>query len=182
MGGPLQVSGTGTIPTAGACDTATAWSVDFRCASGVTLNFQGLPIAINASSAIKEARLWQEKYQRTNDHGTAFEGTDGWVHVDRSHVASHPADLVKEDPAAYQLRLPHSDVHVRNFLDAVRSRQAPIAPIEDAFQSDALCQISDIAVRSRRPLTWDPQAERFAGDESANRRLALRAMRAPWKI
>ncbi|MBM3854965.1 MAG: hypothetical protein FJ399_17725 [Verrucomicrobia bacterium] len=59
MGAPLEVRGSGTIPTEGACDTATTWAVDFRFGSGVTLNFQGLPIAINAPSAIKNARLWQ---------------------------------------------------------------------------------------------------------------------------
>ncbi len=182
MGGPLEVRGTGAIPTSGACNTATRWAVDFKAASGVTLNFQGLPIAINAASAIKEARLWPEKYGRTTDHGTAFEGTDGWVHVDRSHVASHPAELVKEDASAYRVRLPHSDYHTRNFLEAVRSRQPAIAGIEDAFQSDTLCQISDVAVRTGRKLTWDPRAERFAGDDEANRRLAPRAMRSPWRI
>ncbi len=180
--GPLEVRGTGTIPTAGACTTATSWNVDLRASSGVTLNFQGLPIAVNAASSIRSARRWQEKYGRTADHGTAFEGTDGWVHVDRSHVASQPADLVKEDPSAYRVRLPHSDFHTRNFLEAVRSRKPAIAGIEDAFQSDTLCQLSDLAVRTGRKLTWDPRAERFAGDDEANRRLALRPLRAPWRI
>lgn len=181
-GGPLEVRGTGTIPSGGACTTATAWSVDFRAASGVTLNFRGLPIAINAGSAIKEARLWQEKYGRTVDHGTAFEGTDGWVHVDRGHVASYPAELVKEDPSAYRVRVPQSDYHTRDFLAAVRSRKPAIAGIEDAFQSDTLCHLSDLAVRTSRKLVWDPRAERFVGDDEANRRLGLREMRSPWRL
>jgi len=180
--GPLEVSGTGTIPTAGACDTATAWAVNFRCASGVTLNFQGLPIAANGGSAIANARLWQEKYLRTRDHGTAFEGTDGWVHVDRNHVASDPVDLVKESPEAYKVRLPRSDYHAKNFLESVRARRPAIAGIDDAFQSDVLCQLSDIALRTGRTLTWNPRTERFTSDETANRLLACRTMRSPWAL
>jgi predicted dehydrogenase len=182
MGGPLEVGGTATIPSAGACDTATAWDVDFRFASGVTMSYRGLPIAANVWEEISKVRLWEERYRRTGDHGTAFEGTEGWVHVDRDHVASEPAGLVKEDEDAYEVRLPRSTYHAQDFLEAVRARRPAIAHVEDAFQADVLCHLATIAIRTGRRLTWDPKAERFAGDDEANRHLASREMRAPWKL
>jgi predicted dehydrogenase len=179
---PLEVGGTATVPSEGACDTATAWNVDFRFASGVTMNYRGLPIAANVSEAISKARLWEEKYGRTCDHGTAFEGTDGWVHVDRDHVASEPAELVKENEDAYSVKLPRSTYHAQDFLEAVRGRRPAIASIDDAFQVDVLCHLAAIATRTGRRLTWDPRGERFVGDDGANRFLACREMRAPWML
>jgi predicted dehydrogenase len=182
MGGPLEVSGTATIPAEGACDTQTAWNVDYRFASGVTMSYRGLPIAANVGEEIRKARLWGERYGRTVDHGTAFEGTDGWVLVDREHIASQPAGLVKESEDAYAVQLPRSTYHAQDFLEAVRARRPAIAHVEDAFQADVLCHLANVATRTGRRLTWDPKAERFVGDDDANRHLALREMRAPWRI
>jgi predicted dehydrogenase len=182
MSAPLSVSGTATIPSEGACDTATAWNVDFRFAGGVTMSYRGLPISANVHEVISNARLWEEKYGRTCDHGTAFEGSEGWVHVDRDHVASEPAELVKENEDAYAVKLPRSTYHAQDFLEAVRARRPAIAPIEDAFQADVLCHLANIATRTGRRLTWDPREERFVGDDGANRLLAGREMRAPWRL
>jgi len=182
MSAPLEVSGTCTIPSEGACDTATTWDVSFRFASGVTMNFRGLAISANVPEVTSKVRLWEEKYGRTCDHGTAFEGSEGWVHVDREHVASEPAERVKEDAEAYAVELPRSTYHAQDFLEAVRSRRPAVSNVEDSFQSDVLCHLSNIATRTGRRLTWDPGEERFVDDEGANRLLACRDMRAPWKL
>ena len=75
-----------------------------------------------------------------------------------------------------------STYHAQDFLEAVRSRRPAIAPIEDAFQADLLCHLADIATRTGRRPTWDPREEHFVGDDGANRLLACREMRAPWKL
>ena len=69
-----------------------------------------------------------------------------------------------------------------NFLNAVKTRAKTICPIEDAVQADILCHLSDIAARLNRRLKWDPAKERFLKDDEANRRLALRPMREPWRL
>jgi predicted dehydrogenase len=182
MGGPLSVSGTATIPVEGACDTATAWDVSFRFADGVTMSYRGLPISANVPEVISKTRLFEDRYGRAGDHGTAFEGSEGWVHVDREHVASEPAELVKEDADAYAVQLLRSTYHAEDFLDAVRRRRPAVANVEDSFQADVLCHLANIATRTGRRLTWDPREERFVGDEGANAFLACREMRAPWKL
>lgn len=180
--GRLEVTGTGTIPSEGVCDTPTTWDVHFRTAGGVAVNFKGLPIAVNAGEAINQHHPMESRYQRTRDHGTAFEGTDGWVIVDRDHIgASNPA-LLKEDPEASPVKLARSRSHTRNFLDCVRSRAETVCPIEEACRSDALCHLASLAVRTGRKLAWDAEAERFVGDEAANRTLACRPMRGGWRL
>ena len=56
-----------------------------------------------------------------------------------------------------------------------------VAPAEIAHRSVSICHIGRIAMDLGRPLTWDPDAERFVGDDQANRLLA-RPMRSPWTI
>jgi hypothetical protein len=70
---------------------------------------------------------------------------------------------------------------VKNFLASIRSRQATVSDIHSAVLSDAFCHVSDIALRLGRKLTYDVEGEKFVGDKEANQRLALRALRAPWK-
>jgi hypothetical protein len=131
---------------------------------------------------MNDMKPWEQKYGRAIDHGTAFEGTDGWVLVDRGAIRTSPEKLVEEKFGPNDVRLTKSSNHVRNFLDAIKSRGPAICPIEDAVQADILCHLSDIASRLQRKLQWDPAKERFVKDGEANRRLAMRPMRAPWKL
>ncbi|RME94449.1 MAG: gfo/Idh/MocA family oxidoreductase [Verrucomicrobia bacterium] len=173
MNGPMTVSGKAVFPEQGACNTAIAWDVKFEFADGVTLHYRATRNGAPAMP-MNDVSEWRRKYGRIVDHGTAFEGTDGWVVVDRTQIRTHPEELLEEKPDNYKVRLPQSYNHARNFLEAVRDRRPAICPIDEAVQADILCHLSDIASRLGRRLTWDPQKERFTGDEEANRRLRKR--------
>ena len=43
----------------------------------------------------------------------------------------------------------------------------------------ALLLLGGVVKQLKRPLKWDPAAERFVNDEEANRMLSM-AKRAPW--
>ena len=113
--------------------------------------------------------------------GTAFEGTDGWVHVHRGAFDSSPADIVKADRAPEKIKLYESSSHVGNFVECVRTRRKTVCDIDTAVRSETFCQIGEIAIRLGRKVVWDPAVERFVDDESANRMLS-RGMRSPWKL
>jgi predicted dehydrogenase len=168
---PLTVEGKGTWPTQGICDTAMNWDVVLKYDSGLTMNFTGWPCP----------QEWRDRYGRTDSHGTAFEGSDGWVHVDRAGINANPKELLATELGPNDIRLPESGNHVRNLLDCVKTRSKPVAHIDDAVQGDIICQISDIAIRLEQKLKWDPKKEQFVDNDAANRRLK-RAMRAPWKL
>jgi hypothetical protein len=116
-----------------------------------------------------------------NPYGIRFEGTEGWVFVNRSGIWSQPESLVKVRFKSTDLRLYESRNHHRNFLDCVKTRQDPICPVEVGHHTNVICNLSDIATRLGRKLSWNPSQERFLNDDPANRMLA-RAMRPPWHI
>jgi len=168
---PVEIAGKGVWPTQGVCDTAMNWNVVCKYDSGVTMNFTGDPFP----------EEWKKRYGRTTSHGTAFEGTEGWVHVDRSGINAHPKELLTTQLGPNDIHLYKSSNHVRNLLDCVKSRAETICPIDAAVQADIICHISDIAIRLEQKLRWDPKTERFVNNDAANRRLS-RTMRSPWTL
>jgi hypothetical protein len=63
-------------------------------------------------------------------------------------------------------------------LEAVRTRQQPIAPAAVAHRSGRACIVSRSALKLGRPLTRDAKAESFLHDAEANALLS-RPERAP---
>jgi hypothetical protein len=63
----------------------------------------------------------------------------------------------------------------------VKSRRQPISPLEAAIRSDTISHLSDIVVRLRRPVQWDPEREIIVGDEEASKMLS-RGMRPQWSV
>lgn len=187
MNGPFTVEGRGNFRTAeGIGDTATIWEVDYRFASGLTMKCVGGPNGGNDGKATGEPFLhgekWQKRYRRTNDHGTAFEGDEGWAHVDRKGINLQPESLIDRNPDDFAVKLVRSPDHARNFIDCVKNRAETVCPIDAAVKSDILCHTADIAMRLGRRLTFDLDRERFVHDAEANRRLKARPMRAPWRL
>ena len=113
--------------------------------------------------------------------GILFIGSDGWVIVSRGGIDAGPKSLLQTAFDSSEPRLPVSNNHQRNFLDCVKTRQPPISHIESAVRSDTICHLDDIAIRTGRKLRWDPKAEQFVNDESANR-LLTRPLRSPWRL
>jgi predicted dehydrogenase len=170
LAGPIEVEGMGIFPYEGLCDTATYWNVKLNYASGVTMNFLSNP----------PPKEWSDRYRKIIDHGTAFEGTEGWIHVNRNEV-NVSDESIKFSDRPNNIKLYESTNHTRNFLDCVKSRATTICPLEEAHQADIVCQISDIAIRLERKLKWDMKKEMFIGDNMANRMLS-RSMRSPWTL
>jgi predicted dehydrogenase len=129
-----------------------------------------------------------------NGSATKFEGTEGRLEVTLGGgLKTFPENLRDAVIGPQEIHLPASnpartkhvrkDVdadHVRNFLDAVKSRQDPIEPVEVGYRTASLCILGNIAQILKRKFTWDPVAERST-DEDVNRMLQ-RPMREPWKL
>lgn len=169
LSGPVEIQGRGDFPKGMLTDCAVSWQVENRYANGVTL--------VHMDDATSRKHPLQKA---GHGHGVMFLGTEGWVHVDREKLDAEPASLL-EMKSAGDVQLFRSDNHGVNFIQAVKGKTRPAAPIDVAVRTDTLCNLQLIAARLTRKLRWDPAAEKFLGDDGANAMLD-RPMRGPWKI
>src|SRR5207248_277863 len=49
--------------------------------------------------------------------------------------------------------------HVRNFLDCVKSRRAPVSDLESAHRVATACHLANLSLRLGRKLRWDADRE-----------------------
>lgn len=113
--------------------------------------------------------------------GARFEGTEGWIEYSSGKLTSQPESLKDSAIGSSEIRLPVSESHYRNFVDAVKSRQDPIEPVEIGHRTASICHLGNIAMRLRRKFAWDPVAQRCPNDAEANAMLD-RPHRTPWEI
>ncbi len=166
----VELEGTGTFPTEGFCNTATDWRILFKYDSGMILDYAGGP----------QPPEWFERYGK-DGHGIGFEGEDGWVHVNRGRITASDKSLLKEKFGPNDIHLTKSDNHTRNFLDCIKTRNKTVCNIDVAVKADIVCHLSDIAIRTKRKIKWDPVKEEIINDHEASLRLT-RSMRSPWRL
>ncbi len=167
---PVSVEGTGTLYS-DIRDTIRTYDIEHTYANSVKIHFMNLAAA----------KQRYPQFPREAANSLVLIGTEGWIWVSRQGVQTNPASLMQTVFGPNDQRVILSNDHRRNFLDAVRSGQPNISPIEVAARDEMICQMGDIAVRLKKKLEWDPVKEEFIGDAQANRRLS-RPKRGPWRI
>ena len=171
--GPIEVWGTAEFPKRGLWDVHGPFRTEAVYADGVHMIVSG-----------------------DFPNGIKFIGSEGWIFVSRGNesvTASDPGAGLK-DPKALdasdpkiiksligpnEIHLYESTNHHGNWLECVRSRRQPIAPVEVAHRSCTACLIHHIAMKLQRKLYWDPVKERFKNDDEANAMLS-RPQRPPY--
>jgi predicted dehydrogenase len=119
-----------------------------------------------------------------NAIGNLFFGSNGWMWLDDDCYQIYTGE--KNEKVAEERRAPGEDgtfLHVQNFLEACRSRDAKSlhAPIEVGAASAALCHFANVAYRVGRALNWDDAARRFTSDAAADA-LLTRNYRQPFVV
>jgi len=77
--------------------------------------------------------------------------------------------------------LPDPEPQVTDFIEAVKTRRKFTLNEANGHRSCTLANLGSVALRLRRRLRFDPDKQRFIGDEEANR-LINQPMRAPWHV
>ena len=130
-------------------------------------------------------------------HGMAFYGTDGVIFADRLGFELYPelksgkrTDRLTEDEVTPDLfRTAEADgqsdestfLHCHNFIDCVRSRDRPVADIEEGHASSILPHLGNIACRTGHKLEWNADTEQIENSDEAAKLLSREA-RKPWNL
>jgi myo-inositol 2-dehydrogenase / D-chiro-inositol 1-dehydrogenase len=124
---------------------------------------------------------------RTRDEHLVFHGTKGALNIVRSGFTITPETWrKKETPEIEPMQMKGNGneaqaLHIRNFLDCVKSRQRPIADVEEGHLTAVMCHLGNIATRLQRSLKWNGEKEEIIGDKEASQMLS-RPYRKPWKL
>ena len=173
--GPVEIWGTAEFPKSGLWDVHGPFKTEALYANGVHMIVSG-----------------------DFPNGIKFIGTNGWIFVSRGNervTASDPVaklndttalqasdpKIIKSVIGPTEIHLPESKEHHLNWLESVKSRKQPIAPVEVAHRSCSACLLHHAAMKLKRKLYWDPAKERFKNDDEANAMLS-RPQRAPYAI
>lgn len=148
-GGPIDVMAVAEFPKRGLFDVHTGYIAEANYPGGVKM------ISHDGSPGVK------------------FIGEKGWIWVDRGKIIAAPGSLLETPLGPDAIRLPVSEEHMANFLDCVRSRKDPIAPVEAGHRSNSVCVLHHIAMKLGRRLYWDPKKEKFLKREMVNKRMAV---------
>jgi predicted dehydrogenase len=130
-----------------------------------------------------EMRIWAPYGMEGQDNGVAVYGSEGMMHIGRWErawgykVFDSKGKLVSKEEEGKDD--PHGDMHARNFIDCLKSRQAPNAEIAIGHASTILCHLANVVVRTGRNLKYDAATETIVGDAAANQ-LLRRQYRKHW--
>ncbi len=157
--GPVRIAGTAEFPRDGFFDAAVKHLIDFEYANGVHL------IALSSSDS--------------KHYGIRFNGSEGFIHVESNDITSDIEGINDVQLKDTDQRLYASDNHIADFVNCIKSRERPAAPIEVGHRTATICHLGHIATTLKRELHWDPAKEEFKGDDDANA-LRERPMRGNW--
>lgn len=113
-----------------------------------------------------EMRLWSRNYPLNCDSGVEFYGTEGKMFLSkRGKLRIFDNENRPLGEGNKQGKQPR--IHLDNFFAAIREGRRPSADIAIAVESVAPIHFANIAIRTGRALSFDPQTEQFVGDAEA---------------
>jgi len=128
-------------------------------------------------------------------HGMAFYGSKGSLFADRIGFEIFPEPRGESGPGAENLRgladkgmrtepveaagEDATGLHLKNFIECVRTRQKPTADVEIGHRSTIVSHLGNIAFRTGHKIRWDSEREEILDDLAASA-LLDRPARKPW--
>ncbi|MBO9202496.1 MULTISPECIES: Gfo/Idh/MocA family protein [Niastella] len=126
-------------------------------------------------------------------NGIKFIGEDGWIWVTRGSYVTDSDPIADKDgvkpidasnPKILQSVIGPNEIHLyesaeqhANWLDCIKSRKEPVAPIEVGHRSCSACLLHHIAMKVKRKIYWDPQQETFKNHDKEATALLSRPRR-----
>ncbi len=120
------------------------------------------------------------------NYGLAFVGTDATLVIDRdgwelfpewdNNSKKHKVPLMEK-----QIGVGSHDIHMKNFVDCMKSRKTPACSIENGSLVAKYAHAANIALRTKSQLTWNNTKHNFGNNSAANA-LITPVYRKPWVL
>jgi hypothetical protein len=196
---PVHYEGSGQFPKEGLFDCATQWRVQCTWADGLVLDFMDSRTYRDLTD-VPQPVINPPRPGVPN--GAVFIGSEGWVVVSYGNdgkVVTQPASLMESVIGPNEIHIADSALesipanlpkgfqqtltagHHQNWIRAIRTGSPVVDPIESAFRSDMISQLSQLCILTGQPVRWDPKNETIVGNDAA-KKLMKRPMRAPWGV
>ena len=98
-----------------------------------------------------------------DDGGIEFRGSQATLKIDREHMAVYseeakwiPGSMAPEPEIFVRSERDGTVDHVKNFLECVRSRKTPTAPVEVGFEAARSGWLGNISLERGRKIEFDP--------------------------
>ncbi len=144
----------------------------------------GYNVAVSFGATVRYANAVQMVIKDFGENGITFHGEKGEIFVNRATIRSKPEELTEGDPLAREKfalyahdnlsrppktqKRPATQNHMGNLFDCIEKRHTPISDVVSQHRSVSTCHLVNISMRLGRPLSWDPEKERFSGDREAD--------------
>lgn len=129
-----------------------------------------------------ERRFWPVKMHYADGVAVTFLGPNapmvvhgerGTMKIRRNYFEVDPPELITDGPgpgvvAKWAGGGHVARPHLQNWLECIRSRNVPNAPVEVGHRTVTVCHLANIARELNRPLKWKPNVEQFTDDDAAN--------------
>jgi predicted dehydrogenase len=119
-------------------------------------------------------------------YGLAFIGNDATLVIDRDTWELFPEwdnenKKTKVPAMPKQTGVGSHDVHMKNFLECIKSRKDPNCTIENGRLVAAYAHMGNIALRTNSRLVWNENDKNFGKNNAANA-LITPSYRKPWSL
>jgi predicted dehydrogenase len=158
--GPVSVEGTGKFGS-GIWDVLQTFNVHYQYANGVTLDY-------------------------LTDQDRAYiriEGDDGWIFapwIGRDRLEAHDEKILRIKQEDFKIQIPQRE-DKQDFIYAIKNNCNTMVDAEVGHRACSMGQIGHIAIQRAGKLSWDPKAECFTNDDTANKMLHI-PYRNPWNV
>lgn len=106
------------------------------------------------------------RYQGRNDQLNQLDGDDARMDISREEIkvflkgAEDQAAIHKKSAKGFGWA---TDLHVQNFVECVRTRKTPTAPMSVAFHAALVVQLANLSLKFGRRMRWNAATQKVEG-------------------
>ncbi len=176
--GPVEVEGTGWYNDGDIFNIPHSFDIQYKYSNGIEMNIANIDKFVKMR---KGKKGWDRNDNGQLGMGAVWYGDEGWIHVNRGGLWAEKPEILDFEIGSGDVKLYKSPGHYLDFINCIKSRQEPVAPVEIGQRSISVALLGEIAMTTGEKLKWNPKTERFTNSATANG-LLMKPYSNNWKL